>query len=193
MVINGHVVQFLSAANPEEIDYEAHGIKDALLIDNTGKLRDREGLGRHLKAKGVQRVLLTAPGKGDIPNIVYGVNQETCNLNPAEERLFSAASCTTNAIVPVLNVDRNRARHRPRPCRDDPLLHQRPEPPGQLPQEDAPRPFGPPEHGHHRDRRRLGGREGDSQPEGQADGQCRPGADPQCVAGDPVAATSPAM
>lgn len=104
MVINGHVVKFLSASNPEEIDYEAHGIRDALLIDNTGKLRDREALGRHLKAKGVQRVLLTAPGKGDIPNIVYGINQETCNLNLAEERLFSAASCTTNAIVPVLSV-----------------------------------------------------------------------------------------
>jgi glyceraldehyde 3-phosphate dehydrogenase len=77
MVINGHVVQFLAAASPEGIDYEAHGIKDALLIDNTGKLRDREGLSQHLKAKGVQRVLLTAPGKGDIPNIVYGVNQES--------------------------------------------------------------------------------------------------------------------
>jgi glyceraldehyde 3-phosphate dehydrogenase len=102
--INGHMVQLLACANPEEMDYEAYGIKNALLIDNTGAARDRAGLSRHLKAKGVRRVLLTAPGKGDIPNIVYGVNQETCNLDPAKEQIFSAASCTTNAVVPILSV-----------------------------------------------------------------------------------------
>lgn len=102
--INGHIVKFLAAERPEDPDYEAHGITNALLIDNAGKWRDREGLSRHLQAKGIQRVLLTAPGKGDVPNIVYGVNQETCNLDPAQERLFSAASCTTNAVVPVLSV-----------------------------------------------------------------------------------------
>ncbi|HRY32731.1 MAG TPA: glyceraldehyde-3-phosphate dehydrogenase [Bacteroidales bacterium] len=104
MYINGHIVHFLAGNNPEDIDYEEFGIKDALLIDNTGISRDRAGLSRHLKAKGVKRVLLTAPGKGDIPNIVYGVNQDTCNLNPEEEQVFSAASCTTNAVVPVLSV-----------------------------------------------------------------------------------------
>lgn len=102
--INGHVVQMIAANNPEEVDYEAYGINNALLIDNTGAARDRAGLSRHLKAKGISRVLLTAPGKGDIPNIVYGVNQETCNLNVEEEQIFSAASCTTNAVVPVLSV-----------------------------------------------------------------------------------------
>ncbi|MHC1708092.1 MAG: glyceraldehyde-3-phosphate dehydrogenase [Bacteroidales bacterium] len=102
--INGHTVHMLAASNPEDVDYEAYGIKNALLIDNTGSARDRAGLSRHLKAKGVSRVLLTAPGKGDIPNIVYGVNQDTCNLNPEEEQIFSAASCTTNAVVPVLSV-----------------------------------------------------------------------------------------
>ena len=102
--INGHVVHFLAGSNPEEIDYEAYGIKNALLIDNTGAARDRAGLSRHLKAKGVNRVLLTAPGKGDIPNIVYGVNQETCSLDISKEQIFSAASCTTNAVVPLLSV-----------------------------------------------------------------------------------------
>ncbi len=102
--INGHVVYMLAANSPEELDYESFGIKDALLIDSTGVTRDRAGLSRHLKAKGVKRVLLTAPGKGDIPNIVYGVNQDTCNLNAEEEQIFSAASCTTNAVVPILSV-----------------------------------------------------------------------------------------
>ncbi len=91
----------ISAKNPEEIDYTKYGINDALLIDNTGVSRDREGLSKHLKANGVSKVLLTAPGKGDIPNVVYGINQKE---HKEEETIFSAASCTTNAIVPVLAV-----------------------------------------------------------------------------------------
>ncbi len=104
LFMNGHTVHMISAATPEEVDYEAYGIKDALLIDNTGIVRDRANLSRHLKAPGVGMVLLTAPGKGDIPNIVYGVNQETCLLGNDGEKIFSAASCTTNAVVPVLDV-----------------------------------------------------------------------------------------
>jgi len=100
--INGHMIHMIAANNPEDVDYTAYGIKDALLIDNTGVVRDREGLGRHLKAKGISKVLLTAPGKGDIPNVVYGVNQHSLNLK--DETIFSAASCTTNAIVPGLQV-----------------------------------------------------------------------------------------
>jgi len=108
LYINGHVVKMLSASQPDELDYEAHGIKDALLIDNTGIFRDRANLSRHLKCPGIDMVLLTAPGKGDIPNIVYGVNQETCKLGPDGEKIFSAASCTTNAVVPVLQVIENK-------------------------------------------------------------------------------------
>ncbi len=102
MIVNGQIIKFLAGSNPEDVDYEAEGIQDALVIDNTGVFRDREGLGRHLKAKGVSKVLLTAPGKGDIPNVVYGVNQGTLDLN--KETIFSAASCTTNAIVPGLEL-----------------------------------------------------------------------------------------
>ena len=101
LIINGHKVHMISAKNPEEIDYTKYGINDALLIDNTGVSRDREGLSKHLKANGVSKVLLTAPGKGDIPNVVYGINQKE---HKEEETIFSAASCTTNAIVPVLAV-----------------------------------------------------------------------------------------
>lgn len=101
LIINGHTVHMISAKNPEEIDYTSYGITDALIIDNTGVFRDREALGRHLTSKGASKVMLTAPGKGDIPNIVYGVNQKEHNDS---EQIFSAASCTTNAIVPVLAV-----------------------------------------------------------------------------------------
>lgn len=100
--INGHIIHMIAANSPEEPDYTAYGIQDALVIDNTGVYRDREGLSRHLKAKGVSKVILTAPGKGDIPNIVYGVNHH--DLDVENETIFSAASCTTNAIVPGLKV-----------------------------------------------------------------------------------------
>ena len=100
-IINGNRVKLLYANAPEEMDYTAHGITNAVIIDNTGKWRDREGLGRHLKAKGASKVLLTAPGKGDIPNIVYGVNHTDAR---PDETIFSAASCTTNAVVPPLQV-----------------------------------------------------------------------------------------
>lgn len=101
IIANGVYIQFISSNSPEEVDYTQYGISNALIIDNTGVWRDREGLGLHLKAKGVDRVLLTAPGKDDIPNIVYGVNTKAWQEN---ERVFSAASCTTNAIVPPLKV-----------------------------------------------------------------------------------------
>ena len=101
LIINGTTVSMISAKNPEDIDYTSYGIKNALIIDNTGAFRDDVALARHLKAKGASKVLLTAPGKG-IPNIVHGVNHKL--YNPDEVDIFSAASCTTNAITPVLKV-----------------------------------------------------------------------------------------
>lgn len=100
--MNGHNVLMLAGDKPEDIDYTKYGIKNAILIDNTGVWRDREGLGRHLKAKGIAKVVLTAPGKGDIPNVVVGVNEKKVDWK--KENIFSAASCTTNAAVPILNV-----------------------------------------------------------------------------------------
>jgi len=101
LIINGTTVNIISAKAPEDIDYTKYGIDNALVIDNTGAFRDKEALERHLKAKGVTKVLLTAPGKG-IPNIVHGVNH--LENNPDNIDIFSAASCTTNAITPVLKV-----------------------------------------------------------------------------------------
>jgi glyceraldehyde 3-phosphate dehydrogenase len=101
LIVNGHTIYVIDAKNPEDVDYTAYGINNALLIDNTGISRDRTGLGKHLNAKGVDKVLLTAPGKGDIPNVVYGVNEKN---HAEDEKIFSAASCTTNAIVPILSV-----------------------------------------------------------------------------------------
>ncbi len=102
LIINGREVKMIAASNPAEVDYTQYGINNALLIDNSGVWRDTEGLSQHLKSKGISKVLLTAPGKDKIPNIVYGVNHK--QFTPDSTDIFSAASCTTNGISPVLDV-----------------------------------------------------------------------------------------
>lgn len=98
---NGTKIQVIYASDPASIDYTQYGINNAIVADNTGVWRDEEGLGQHLKAKGISKVMLTAPGKGNVKNIVFGVN--TDDITP-EDTILSAASCTTNAITPVLKV-----------------------------------------------------------------------------------------
>lgn len=102
IIANGVMIKVLYADSPDMLDYTKYGINNAIIVDNTGKWRDREGLNLHLKSKGASKVILTAPGKGDIPNIVYGVNHS--DIGDDDDDIFSAASCTTNAIVPILKV-----------------------------------------------------------------------------------------
>lgn len=101
LIINGTTVHVIYANMPEEIDYTDYGIKNALVIDNTGAFRTKEQLERHLQAKGASKVLLTAPGK-EVANIVHGVNH--LEYDPDDTEVFSAASCTTNAITPILKA-----------------------------------------------------------------------------------------
>lgn len=101
IIANGQFIKVIYASNPSEVDYTAYGINNALVIDNTGKWRDADGLAQHLQCPGAARVILTAPGKGDMKNVVYGVNQGDI-LD--EDAIISAASCTTNAITPTLKV-----------------------------------------------------------------------------------------
>ncbi|PID88188.1 MAG: glyceraldehyde-3-phosphate dehydrogenase [Bacteroidia bacterium] len=102
LIINGLTIKLINASSPDSVDYTKYEINDAILIDNTGVWRDEKGLSTHLKSKGVEKVILTAPGKGSVPNIVYGVNH--LDFSPDEHKIYSAASCTTNAITPVLKV-----------------------------------------------------------------------------------------
>tara|TARA_B100000886_G_scaffold120498_1_gene81087 strand:+ start:3688 stop:5130 length:1443 start_codon:yes stop_codon:yes gene_type:complete len=100
LIINGRTVNMIAAKSPDTIDYGDYGIQNALVIDNTGVFRDKETLSLHLKSKGVTKVLLTAPAKG-VPNIVFGVNHK---VDIDNTYIFSAASCTTNAITPILKI-----------------------------------------------------------------------------------------
>ncbi|AKX51806.1 glyceraldehyde-3-phosphate dehydrogenase [Thiopseudomonas alkaliphila] len=98
---NGNLIQVIYSNDPASVDYTQYGIQDALLIDNTGIWRDEKGLSQHLQCPGIDRVVLTAPGKGELKNIVHGVNHAEIS---ADDKIISAASCTTNAIVPVLKA-----------------------------------------------------------------------------------------
>jgi glyceraldehyde 3-phosphate dehydrogenase len=100
LVINGNPVKVIYASSPAEVNYSDYDIESPLVIDNTGVWRDFDGLSKHIESNASQ-VLLTAPGKGDIKNIVYGVNDD---ILEDSDQIISAASCTTNAIVPVLKV-----------------------------------------------------------------------------------------
>lgn len=102
---NGTPIQFIYSNDPASVDYTEYGINDAIVVDNTGRWRDEEGLGQHLQAQGVSKVVLTAPGKGNLKNVVYGINHDDIT---AEDAIITAASCTTNAITPVLKVINDR-------------------------------------------------------------------------------------
>ena len=101
IIANGNIIHFIYSDGPDTLDYTQYGISDALVIDNTGKWRDEAGLSLHLKSKGVSKVMLTAPGKGDLKNIVSGINHDM--ITP-DDKIISAASCTTNAIAPILKM-----------------------------------------------------------------------------------------
>ncbi|WP_434612559.1 glyceraldehyde-3-phosphate dehydrogenase [Arthrobacter sp. A5] len=101
ILANGTLIQVIYSDNPATIDYTAFGIHDALVVDNTGRWRDADGLSQHLLSRGVARVLLTAPGKGELKNIVHGINHDAISVT---DKIITAASCTTNAITPVLKA-----------------------------------------------------------------------------------------
>jgi glyceraldehyde 3-phosphate dehydrogenase len=101
ILANGTLIQVIYSDDPKSVDYTAYGINDAIVVDNTGRWRDRDGLAQHLLCPGVARVLLTAPGKGDLKNVVAGINHDVIEDS---DSILTAASCTTNAIVPVLKA-----------------------------------------------------------------------------------------
>ena len=105
ILANGTLIQVIYSSDPAAVDYTSYGIHNAVVVDNTGRWRDAEGLSQHLSCPGVSRVLLTAPGKGALKNIVHGINHASIT---ADDRIVTAASCTTNAITPVLKAVNDR-------------------------------------------------------------------------------------
>ena len=97
--VNDSKIALFKERDPSKIPWAAHGVD--IVIEATGKFTTREGLAAHRTANdGPSHVILAAPGKGVDKTIVVGVNEES--LDPAKDRLISNASCTTNALTPVL-------------------------------------------------------------------------------------------
>lgn len=104
LVIDGHAIRVTHACMPEEVDWKAAGVD--LLVECSGRYSTRRELARFIEA-GCPRLLLSHPGHSaqDVDRtIVYGINQDELS---AADRIVSNASCTTNAIVPILRILNN--------------------------------------------------------------------------------------
>lgn len=99
LLVEGHAVKLLSNRDPEQLPWSQLGVD--LVVEATGKFRDRDGAGKHLKA-GAKKVVITAPGKEEDVTIVMGVNEEIYEAK--NHHIVSNASCTTNCLAPLVKV-----------------------------------------------------------------------------------------
>ncbi|RKQ61617.1 glyceraldehyde 3-phosphate dehydrogenase [Thermovibrio guaymasensis] len=99
IVINGKSIKVFSDPNPEELPWK--DLEVDVVLEATGRFRDREGAGKHLKA-GAKKVVISAPAKEPDITIVMGVNHK--DYNPEKHNIISNASCTTNCLAPVAKV-----------------------------------------------------------------------------------------
>lgn len=101
IIVRGRKIKIYSELDPNNLPWGQLGI-DAV-FECTGKFTDKEKAMAHINA-GAKKVIISAPAKGDLKTIVYGVNE---NILDGTEQVISAASCTTNCLAPVLNVLNN--------------------------------------------------------------------------------------
>ncbi len=99
IIINGtKKIRVFKEMDPENLPWKDLDVD--VVLECTGKFTDMEGASKHIKA-GAKKVIISAPGKGDMKTIVYGVNEDTLT---SSDTIISAASCTTNCLAPVLKV-----------------------------------------------------------------------------------------
>lgn len=99
LIVNGKAVQLVSDRDPARLPWSQLDID--IVVEATGKFRERDGAGLHLKA-GAKKVVITAPGKNEDAMIVMGVNES--DYEPEQHHVISNASCTTNCLAPVAKV-----------------------------------------------------------------------------------------
>jgi glyceraldehyde 3-phosphate dehydrogenase len=99
LLINGRTVAVLSEREPAKLPWKTMGVQ--IVVESTGRFVDRAGAGKHLEA-GAAKVIISAPAKEPDLTVVMGVNEEM--YKPAEHRIVSNASCTTNCLAPVAKV-----------------------------------------------------------------------------------------
>ena len=98
IVVDGKHIPVYSQRDPEALPWKDHNVD--VVLECTGFFVSEEGAGKHLKA-GAKKVVVSAPAKGNIPTIVYGVNHDVLTGN---EKIISAASCTTNCLAPIAKI-----------------------------------------------------------------------------------------
>ena len=91
-------IKVYSESDPTNLPWGELGVD--LVLECTGKFTSLEDASKHISA-GAKKVLISAPAKGDVKTIVYGVND---NKLTKEDVVVSGASCTTNCLAPVLNI-----------------------------------------------------------------------------------------
>lgn len=98
LVVNGKKIKMFAQKDPNLIDWKSCGAE--YIAEATGKFTSLDGANLHLQA-GAKKVIITAPGKGDIPMFVMGVNEDkyTKDMN-----VVSNASCTTNCLAPLAKI-----------------------------------------------------------------------------------------
>lgn len=100
LVVNGHKIRCIPATkDPAQLPWKSLGVE--FVIESTGLFTSSDKAKGHLDA-GARKVIITAPGKGDVKTFVVGVNDH--EYNPASHHILSNASCTTNCLAPVLHV-----------------------------------------------------------------------------------------
>lgn len=99
LIVNGKTVKVVNSRDPEGLPWEELGVD--LVIESSGKFRDKEGNLKHIKA-GAKKVLITAPAKNEDITIVMGVNEK--DYDHENHQIVSNASCTTNCLAPFAKV-----------------------------------------------------------------------------------------
>jgi glyceraldehyde 3-phosphate dehydrogenase len=103
IVVDGDLMRVLSEKDPGALPWKALGVD--VVLESTGRFTDRDAAAKHLAA-GAKKVIISAPGKKEDITVVYGVNHR--KYDPAAHHVISNASCTTNCLVPVVHVIREK-------------------------------------------------------------------------------------
>ncbi len=98
IVVEGVKIPVYSERNPEDLPWDKFGVD--VVLECTGVFTSLEGASKHITA-GAKKVVISAPAKGDMPTVVFGVNENSLN---AEDKVISAASCTTNCLAPIAKI-----------------------------------------------------------------------------------------
>ena len=99
VVINDQKITVLKIPKPEQLPWEELDVD--IVLESTGRFRDRESAEKHLKA-GAKKVIISAPAKDPDVTLVLGVNEDI--YDPEKHHIISMASCTTNCLAPMVKV-----------------------------------------------------------------------------------------